>query len=92
MSTFKDVTITANAIENLLNSYADHKSVMKVYEEENNVDIKKLENDAEYMYHRGFCEAYERWIESVGISPNSPAIEKMVEDFGVKRQISNANF
>lgn len=30
------------------------------------------------MYHRGFCEAAERWIRCCGISPDSPIVDKMV--------------
>lgn len=76
----KDMTITANAIENLLNSYADHKAMMKTYEEEAEFDIDKLENDEEYMYHRGFCESSERWIRCIGLSPESPIVEKMIQE------------
>lgn len=74
----KDMAITGNAIENLLDSYADHKAMMKAYEEEVEFDIDKLENNAEYMYHRGFCESSERWIKCLGISPNSLIVEEMI--------------
>jgi hypothetical protein len=77
----RDMTITANAIENLLDSYADHKAMMKIYEEEVDFDIDKLANDMEYMYHRGFCESSERWIKCLGMSPESPVIEKMIQEY-----------
>lgn len=76
----RDITIAANAIENLLDSYADHKAMMKTYEEEVDFDIDKLANDMEYMYHKGFCEAAERWIRCMGISPDSPVVEKRIMD------------
>lgn len=73
MSTvFKDMTVTANAIENLLDAYADHKATKKTYEKDGDWESE------EYMYHRGFCEAAERWIRCCGISPDSPIVEKMV--------------
>lgn len=81
----KDMTITGNAIENLLDSYVDHKVMMKTYEDEVAFDecrvrLHKLENNAEYMYHRGCCETAESWIRCIGISPSSPIIEKMIKD------------
>lgn len=76
----KDVTIAGNTIENLLNTYADHKAQMKIYEEEVDFDIDRLENNAEYMYHKGCCETANNWIRCVGMSPNSPAIEKMIKE------------
>lgn len=76
----KDMTITGNAIENLLDSYADHKAMMKTYEDEVDFDVDKLENDAEYMYHRGFCESSKQWMKCLGISPDSPIIEIMVRE------------
>ena len=77
----RDMTITANAIDNLLDSYADHKAMMKIFENEVDFDIDKLENDMEYMYHRGFCEAAERWMKCAGISPDSPIVENMVNKY-----------
>ena len=76
----KDMNITGNAIENLLISYADHKAQEKLFIEETNFDIDKLESNSEFMYHKGFCECAERWIRCIGISPNSPIIEQMIKD------------
>ncbi|MGF0148446.1 hypothetical protein ACQRDF_13805 [Lachnospiraceae bacterium SGI.054] len=76
----KDMNITGNAIENLLISYADHKAQEKLFIEETNFDIDKLEANSEFMYHKWFCECAERWIRCIGISPNSPIIEQMIKD------------
>lgn len=76
----KDMNITGNAIENLLISYADHKAQEKLFIEETNFDIDKLEANSEFMYHKVFCECAERWIRCIGISPNSPIIEQMIKD------------
>ncbi len=77
----KDMTITANAIENLLESYAEHKAMVNKYIEEADYDVDKLESDAEFMYHNGFCESSERWIRCLGISPESPIVEKMIQEY-----------
>lgn len=75
----KDMNITGNAIENLLMEYADHKMQVKLYmADEDNVD--ELENNSEFMYHYGFCECAKRWMRCIGISPNSPKIEQMIND------------
>lgn len=52
----KDMNITGNAIENLLISYADHKAQVRLFMEDENVNADELEENSEFMYHKGFCE------------------------------------
>lgn len=58
----KDMNITGNAIENLLMSYADHKAQVRLFMEDENINAGELEENSEFMYHKGFCECAERYI------------------------------
>lgn len=77
----KDMNITGNAIENLLISYADHKAQVRLFMEDENVNADELEENSQFMYHKGFCECAERWIRCLGISPDSPKIEQIIKDW-----------
>lgn len=80
VNNMKDMDITGNAIENLLMSYADHKAQVRLFMEDENINADELEENSEFMYHKGFCECAERWIRCLGISPDSPKIEQMIKD------------
>ena len=64
----------------LLYTYADHKVQLTAYEEEINFEIDKLETNVEYMFHRGCCETAEHWIRCLGMSPDSPFVEKIIKE------------
>lgn len=55
--------ITKNALENLMNTYVEHKKIMIEFENEDDTE------NAEYTFHQGCCETAENWMRAVGVSP-----------------------
>jgi hypothetical protein len=71
-----EMLITRNAVENLINEYAIHKTQENLARR--NADYNELSEDTEFMYHAGFCRCAESWLRSIGISLESPMVEKMI--------------
>lgn len=59
--------ITKNIIENMMITYVDHKKMMMEYEKEQ--EEFKLEENPEYLFHKGCCETSEQWMRAIGVSP-----------------------
>lgn len=59
--------ITKNAMENMMGIYVDHKKMMIKYEDEYGFD--ELQDNANYMFHKGCCGTAENWIRAAGVSP-----------------------
>lgn len=59
--------IIKNALENMMLVYVDHKKSMIEYENEYNEF--ELEENCEYIFHKGCCETAESWMRVIGVSP-----------------------
>lgn len=58
-----NVTITENAIHNLMDSYVDHKKMTTEYEIEGDTE------NPEYTFHKGCCETAESYMRILGVCP-----------------------
>ena len=62
-----DITITENAIHNMMNTYIEHKKIMM--DLENDFDEYELYEDGNYNYHRGCYETAESYMRLLEICP-----------------------
>ena len=59
-----DITLTENAIHNMMDTYVEHKRMMMEYENDGETE------DSEYTFHQGCCETAECWMRLLEISPS----------------------
>lgn len=78
--------ISNYALKNLISSYVTHKRQMELYEIEYEDDMFVLEENGEYMFHKGCVETAESFMNSIGVSPSSNYVMDMYRE-EIKREI-----
>ena len=79
-----NITIEENATQKLINEYAQHRAAWKMTQERMDAGLfdeeytEMHEDIMDSMYHQGFCECAEQWMERAGINPKSPIIEQKI--------------
>lgn len=76
----KGVTLSGNAVENLVRAYASIvigiDNNLDEYPEEYWCD----EDCPEWMYDNGYKNGMERWLNAIGISPASPYVQSFIDE------------
>jgi hypothetical protein len=73
------MTLTKNAIKNLVSTYAIHYVMCKEYEENDLYDEIDLYDDVEYSHHKAYCAAAEEWMRAIGIDHQSNFVMEIIE-------------
>lgn len=72
------ITISGNAIENMIDGYARHKSSYLIAFD------KGDEESASVMMDVAYCQAYEDWFTVIGISIMCEPIQRKIQEYYYK--------